>query len=87
MESVIQEVLRMSAIAPLGVPHYAQEDVNLNDGKLLIPKGTTMMPNIWRILNNPEQFPEPDKFNPDRFLDEDGKNMKHDHNISFSIGN
>lgn len=86
-ESVIQETLRMSVIAPLGLPHYALQDIVLNGGNLLIPKGTTMMPNIWHILNNPEQFAEPDKFNPDRFLDENGKYVKHDHNIAFSIGN
>jgi cytochrome P450 family 2 subfamily J len=86
-ESVIQEILRSSCIAPLGIPHYCEHDISLNGGKILIPAGTMMMPNLFNIVNDPEQFPEPEKFNPDRFLDENGKYVKHDHNIVFSTGN
>ncbi len=85
-ESVIQEILRVSCIAPLGLPHFAQKDVSLLNGKIRIPAGTTVMPHLSHIVNNPKEFPEPEKFNPDRFLDENGKYVKHDHNIIFSIG-
>jgi cytochrome P450 len=55
-------------------------------GKLLIPAGTTIIPNIRHIVNNPKEFPGPKKFNKDRFLDCNEKYIKHDHNIIFSIG-
>ena len=86
-ESVIQEILRASCIAPLGVPHYCEQDVSINSGKIKLPKGTTVFANLFHIVNNPDEFPEPEKFNPDRFLDENGKYVKHDHNILFGIGN
>ncbi|KAJ8489883.1 hypothetical protein ONZ45_g13404 [Pleurotus djamor] len=38
-----------------------------------IPKDTTIIANIWAIMQNPEHFPEPTKFDPDRFIDEDGQ--------------
>jgi cytochrome P450 family 2 subfamily J len=83
-EAVIQEVLRMSCIAPLGVPHYAQEDIHV--GQYTIPKGTTVFSNLHRVINNPKVFPEPRRFNPQRFLDKEGKYVKNDHNIIFSVG-
>jgi len=76
----------MSCIAPLGLPHYAQKDISLMGDKIRIRKGTTVMPHLFHIVNNPKEFPEPEKFNPDRFLDANGKYVKHDHNIIFSIG-
>ena len=81
IEAVIQEILRKSCIAPLGVSHYTQKDLQLQKGKFLIPAGTTILPNIYHIVNNPKEFPDPEKFNPDRFLDVNGKYVKHNHNI------
>lgn len=37
-----------------------------------IPKGTVVLPNHWAIHLDPEVYPEPEKFNPDRFI-KDGK--------------
>ena len=82
----MQEILRVSCIAPLALPHFALRDISLLNGKWKIPAGTTVLPNLFHIVNNPEVFPDPEKFNPDRFLDGDGKYVKNDHNIVFSIG-
>ncbi len=76
----------MSCIAPLALPHYAQKDISLLNGKWKIPAGTTVLPNLFHIVNNPKEFLNPDQFNPDRFLDSNGKYVKHDHNLVFSIG-
>ena len=86
-ECVIQEILRVSCIAPLGLPHYAQKDLTLQGGRIRIPKGTTVMPHLFHIVNNPREFAQPERFNPERFLSPDGKYVKHEHNIIFSIGN
>ena len=76
----------MSCIAPLALPHYAQKGISLLNGKWKIPAGTTVLPNLFHIVNNPKEFPNPDQFIPDRFLDLNGKYVKNDHNIVFSIG-
>ena len=34
-----------------------------------IKKGTMISLHLWDILHNPEYFPNPDQFNPDRFFD------------------
>ena len=38
-----------------------------------IPAGSMIMINVWRILHNPEKYPEPDTFNPDRYLKQSGE--------------
>nr|AKH03502.1 cytochrome P450 3036B1 [Paracyclopina nana] len=83
-EAVIQEVLRITCIGPLGIPHCAQTDIKV--GNLWIPQGTSIMPNLHRITRNPAAFPEPNNFKPERFLDSQGKYCKIESNIPFSIG-
>jgi cytochrome P450 len=35
----------------------------------LIPKGSLVFANIWAMLRDPDVYPEPDRFNPDRYLE------------------
>ena len=44
----------------------AKEDDTL-DG-YFIPKGSTIVGNIWAIHMDPVRYPNPTLFNPDRFL-------------------
>ena len=84
-EAVIQEVLRITCIAPLGVPHSSTADIVLENGHK-IPKGTMIFPNLHRITRNSQVFNDPNSFKPERFIDKDGKYAKNEHNIPFSIG-
>jgi hypothetical protein len=34
-----------------------------------IPKGTRILPLDWAFLRNPEKYPDPDSFRPDRWLE------------------
>ncbi|RXW15021.1 hypothetical protein EST38_g10834 [Candolleomyces aberdarensis] len=70
VEALIMELLRWHQPVPLGVAHATSED-DLYEG-YFIPKGTVVMGNIWHILHNPETYPDPFNFNPDRFI-KDGK--------------
>jgi len=39
----------------------------------LIPKGATVIGNHWAIANDPEVFPNPEKFDPQRWINAQGK--------------
>ena len=83
-EAVIQELLRMTCIAPLALPHWISGDIEVNGVRLT--KGTMVFPNLHRITRNPQAFPNPNEFYPERFLDTDGKYVKNELNIPFGIG-
>ena len=84
-EAVIQEILRVSCIAPLGLPHSSTAEIRLENG-CIIPKETMIFPNLHRITRNSHVFKDPNTFKPERFLDENGKYAKIEQNIPFSIG-
>ncbi|ETW81852.1 cytochrome P450 monooxygenase 12 [Heterobasidion irregulare TC 32-1] len=67
VDAIVWECLRWNPSLPLGVAHYTTED-DVYEG-YYIPKGTTVLANIWNILHNPEVYPDPSSFNPDRFED------------------
>ncbi|CAH9109882.1 unnamed protein product [Cuscuta europaea] len=65
LEMVIKESLRLHPVAPLLLPHEAREDCVV-DG-FHIPKGARIMVNVWAIGRDPNVWPDPEKFIPERF--------------------
>ncbi|KAI6045800.1 cytochrome P450 [Pisolithus marmoratus] len=66
IDCVILEALRWNIITPLGFPHMViEEDEYLG---YRIPKGSTVVGNTWAILRDPITFPDPENFDPCRFL-------------------
>ncbi|KAI3453911.1 hypothetical protein Pfo_010574 [Paulownia fortunei] len=61
---VIQETLRVASILSFTF-REAVEDVEFNG--YLIPKGWKVLPLFRNIHHSPDNFPEPDKFDPSRF--------------------
>lgn len=51
-----------------------------------IPKGTVILPNLWSVHRDPALWDDPDRFNPERFLDDNGKLLKKECFIPFGIG-
>lgn len=52
-----------------------------------IPKGTQVIPLIHAVHMDPTLWKDPEMFNPDRFLSEDGKKIvKPDFFIPFGVG-
>ena len=45
-----------------------------------------VLSNIWAVHNDPTVWKDPDKFIPERFLDEEGKFFNSNNVIPFSIG-
>ena len=80
----IDEVHRMASVVPLGVQHWTNADVEV--GGYTIPKDTIVVPNLWEVHHDPITWGDPDVFRPDRFIDQSGKFVKHEHVIPFSIG-
>lgn len=68
VRAIVKEVLRWRPVAVLGgQPHASIKDDMYNG--YYIPKGATMLGNLWAIHSNADDFPEPNHFRPERFLD------------------
>ncbi|EPS99956.1 hypothetical protein FOMPIDRAFT_1050052 [Fomitopsis schrenkii] len=66
LECVIREVYRICPAAQLGLPHQAADD-DVYRG-YHIPKGATVVANIWAMTRDPDVFVDPEEFRPERFL-------------------
>ncbi|EJF64522.1 cytochrome P450 [Dichomitus squalens LYAD-421 SS1] len=85
VNAVFLETLRWNNVAPLGIPHRLIED-DVHDGYYLL-KGTTVITNLWQMLHDPETYPDPGSFNPDRFLSYPGHEPELDpRTIAFGFG-
>ncbi|EIN04045.1 cytochrome P450 [Punctularia strigosozonata HHB-11173 SS5] len=65
-KATIKEVHRFRPVAPLGVPHATLEDMTYEG--YLIPRGSTMIVNLWGIYHDSDVFEDPEMFSPDRYL-------------------
>ncbi|KAI9445943.1 cytochrome P450 [Lactarius indigo] len=83
IEAISRELIRWRMVTPLGVPHSPTDD-NFYKG-YFIPKGAVVIANAWAVLHDPELYPDPEAFKPDRFLDEDGT-FRDDPTISLAFG-
>ncbi|KAG2368699.1 cytochrome P450 [Suillus spraguei] len=70
VESILRETLRWQPVGPLGIPHATSCD-DMYDG-YFIPKGTTVIYNIWAISRDEKRYPDASRFMPERFLDVNG---------------
>ncbi|KAG1748504.1 cytochrome P450 [Suillus paluster] len=71
LRAFISEALRWRPLAPEGIAHRTTKEVIW--GKYYIPTGTTVVGNHWCISRDPEVFPEPDAFKPERWIDDRGR--------------
>ncbi|KAF7339403.1 hypothetical protein MSAN_02154200 [Mycena sanguinolenta] len=72
IDYICYELLRWNPVTPIGIAHYTTEDDEYKGYR--IPKGTTVLPNVWAMLHDPETYPDPLTFNPDRFSPENRAN-------------
>ncbi|XP_029939437.1 cytochrome P450 2J2-like [Salarias fasciatus] len=83
-DAVIHEVQRHGNIVPLGFPRMANKDTTL--GGYFIPKGTVVATSLGSVLSDKNEWETPEKFNPEHFLDSEGKFLKRDAFLPFSAG-
>ncbi|XP_070556057.1 cytochrome P450 1A1-like isoform X1 [Ptychodera flava] len=84
-EAVIHEVMRIRTTLSLNLPHETMENTSI--GGYNIPKGTQIWTNLWSLHMDEEYWKEPEKFCPERFVDDEGNVRKRqDSYLPFSAG-
>ncbi|TFK73305.1 cytochrome P450 [Pluteus cervinus] len=84
LEALCQELHRWETPAPIGVPHATTHD-DIYQG-YFIPKGSLIFFNTWGMSRNPDTYPEPEKFKPERFLNADGSLKRGERSPAFGFG-
>ena len=69
LDAVIQESLRIYPPA-VAIDREAVEDYDLIGTNVMIEKGTQVLVPVYALHHSEQFYPEPEKFNPDRFLPE-----------------
>ncbi|XP_034297857.1 cytochrome P450 2J5-like isoform X1 [Pantherophis guttatus] len=82
--AVIHEMQRVKYILLYGIPRQSTKDVTMRGYH--IPKGTIIVPDLHSVLLDPEQWETPEKFNPNHFLDKDGKFIDREEFLPFGMG-
>ncbi|KAJ8503084.1 hypothetical protein ONZ45_g11177 [Pleurotus djamor] len=70
-QAIVWELIRWQPFTPLGFFHLSTSEDTYRG--FHIPKGTIIMANIWAMMRNPEYFPDPERFMPERFFSEDSQ--------------
>jgi cytochrome P450 len=84
LRAFILEAHRWRPLAPIGLAHRATKDI-IWRGQC-IPAGATVYGSHWAISRDPVAFPDPEKFNPQRWLDEEGQIRPDVHFFTFGFG-
>ena len=65
-QAVIKETFWLHLSTPLSLPRMASESCEINGYH--IPKGATLLVNVWAIARDPNEWKNPLEFQPERFL-------------------
>ena len=83
-EAVLLEIQRRGNVAPTALLHSTTATTHLES--YVLPKGTHILPNLTAVLMDPNVFPNPDQFKPERFLNQDGTFVPHPNVVPFGVG-
>ena len=85
VQALIQDLIRIADIHPIGVVHSPSEDVEM-DG-FLIPKGSFVFPNFHHIHHDPMYWEKPNELYPEHWLDAEGNFIsKREGFLAFGVG-
>lgn len=87
LDQVVSETLRKWPVLPM-TDRYCVKDYVYDDGetKVNIEKGAGVNVPIYAFHHDPKYFPNPHSFDPDRFSDENKKNIVSGTYMPFGIG-
>jgi cytochrome P450 len=68
LTATIQETLRRRPVLPNTEPRLVKRPVEI--GGWLYPEGCALVANAWLVHHDPDLYPDPFAFRPERFLDE-----------------
>ncbi|MFC5182546.1 cytochrome P450 [Actinomadura harenae] len=83
LDRVLKEAMRLYPPGPYGA-RETTEEVTL--GEYTVPPGTTIFYPFWAVHMNPECWPEPERFDPDRFTPEASAGRPRLAHIPFGFG-
>lgn len=87
MDQVVCETLRKWPAAPVTDRICVKDyEVEFDDKKFTVEKGVSFMIPIYGLHRDPAYFPEPLKFDPERFSEENQGNIDPDTYLPFGIG-
>ncbi|XP_041971850.1 cytochrome P450 4c3-like [Aricia agestis] len=85
LDMVFKEAVRYLPIAPV-IQRRVSEEVTIDDGKITLPVGTSVVIPIHSIHRDPEFWEEPNKFDPGRFMPENISKRNPEAYLPFSLG-
>ncbi|KAM6473554.1 steroid 21-hydroxylase [Liasis olivaceus] len=84
LRATIWETLRLRPSAPLALPHMTIRNTSLSG--FPIPKGTTVIPNLYGAHHDETKWHRPLEFRPERFLEGEASADARRHLVPFSCG-
>ncbi|XP_021909469.1 cytochrome P450 82G1 [Carica papaya] len=85
LQAIVKETLRLYPPGPITGLREAMEDCDI--GGYLVPKGTRVIVNIWKLQRDPRVWKNPCEFRPERFMaDNNGDHQNKFEFIPFSSG-
>ncbi|MBN3301935.1 CP2K1 protein, partial [Amia calva] len=83
-DAVLHEIQRFANVVPMNLLHQTKSDIDFKGYR--IPKGTAVIPLLTSVLFDKNHWETPHKFNPQHFLDAQGKFVKREAFMPFSAG-
>ncbi|CAH9095755.1 unnamed protein product [Cuscuta epithymum] len=66
LQAIVKETFRLHPSTPLSLPRMAAQSCEING--YFVPKGATLLVNVWAIARDPDAWTDPLEFIPARFL-------------------